>query len=106
MSCEPTAVIPNEQQPELSFNYLGQFDQVLQDRRMFKWVKGSGETSRRVNGHRRKLLGVVSTMQAGQLRFRWTYSANVHGRSTVEDLASGFANALRSIIADGVQAAT
>ena len=34
----------------------------------------------------------------GQLRLEWTYSENVHRRSTIENLAEAYAEELRSII--------
>jgi non-ribosomal peptide synthase protein (TIGR01720 family) len=34
----------------------------------------------------------------GQLRFEWTYSANLHRRSTVEGIANHYLGALRSLI--------
>jgi non-ribosomal peptide synthase protein (TIGR01720 family) len=34
----------------------------------------------------------------GQLQLEWTYSEQIHQRSTVEQLAQGFVEALRSLI--------
>jgi non-ribosomal peptide synthase protein (TIGR01720 family) len=48
---------------------------------------------------RRYLLEINSSIVNGELQTSWNYSQNVHRRSTVESLANGFMNALRSLIA-------
>jgi hypothetical protein len=43
------------------------------------------------------LLEVDANIGNGQLRVKWTYSENVHQRSTIEGLAADFSNALHEI---------
>jgi non-ribosomal peptide synthase protein (TIGR01720 family) len=83
---------------EVSFNYLGQVDQVISESSMFGPARESaGPTSSR-RGLRPRLLDINCIVVNGQLRLEWTYSENVHRRSTIENLAEAYAEELRSII--------
>ena len=48
--------------------------------------------------NRSHLLGISGFIRAGILKMTWAYSENVHKRSTIEDLASGFMQALKNLI--------
>jgi non-ribosomal peptide synthase protein (TIGR01720 family) len=85
-------------QPEISFNYLGQFDQVLgQD----SWFGPAGEdsgASLTAGYHRPHELDITGSISGGQLRTVFTYSENLHRRPTISRLAAGYTAALQSII--------
>src|SRR6478609_12249115 len=85
-------------QPEISFNYLGQFDQVLgQD----SWFGPAGEdsgASLTAGYHRPHELDITGSISGGQLRTVFTYSENLHRRSTISRLAAGYTAALQSLI--------
>jgi non-ribosomal peptide synthase protein (TIGR01720 family) len=85
-------------QPEISFNYLGQFDQVLgQD----SWFGPAGEdsgASLTAGYHRPHMLDVTGSIAGGQLRLVLTYSENLYCRSTISRLAAGYTAALQSLI--------
>jgi amino acid adenylation domain-containing protein/non-ribosomal peptide synthase protein (TIGR01720 family) len=83
-------------QAEVSFNYLGQFDQVLSPDLMFQIAKESSGPEHSRLGRRRHLLEVNALVAGGQLQLDWTYSSNLHQRATIESLAQGFLTALRS----------
>lgn len=86
-------------QAEVRFNYLGQFDQILQNSSLFKLSGESSGPARSLRGSRRYPLDVIALITGGQLQLLWTYSENIHRRTTVERLAQGFIEAMRSLIA-------
>jgi non-ribosomal peptide synthase protein (TIGR01720 family) len=99
-----TAIVERLQelpQPEVSFNYLGQFDQVLPASSPFTWAGEASAPVRSRQGHRRHLLVVNGYITAGRLQLDWTYNENLHRRATIERLAQGCMTALRALIADG-----
>ena len=85
-------------QPQVSFNYLGQFDQLFPEASLFAWAREASGPVHSLKGSRRHLLSVNGSVIEGRLRLAWIYSANLHRRSTIEDLAQGFLAALRSLI--------
>ena len=86
-------------QAEASFNYLGQFDQVLSESSLFALSGESSGPAHNPRGLRRHLLDVQGLVSGGRLRVDWFYSENVHRRTTVERLSAGFLEALRTLIA-------
>ena len=87
-------------QPEVSFNYLGQFDQVLPVSSPFAWARESSGPARSVQGSRHYPLAVNGCIIEGRLQLDWTSSENLHRRATIERVAQGFMEALRALIAD------
>jgi non-ribosomal peptide synthase protein (TIGR01720 family) len=84
---------------EVSFNYLGQLDQVFPEASPFRPARESSDPVRSPQGSRRHLLDVVGSVARGCLHVAWTYSERAHRRETIERLAQGCMEALRSIIA-------
>ncbi|MCU0532506.1 MAG: amino acid adenylation domain-containing protein [Hydrococcus sp. Prado102] len=84
---------------QVSFNYLGQFDRVLSESPGWQLAKESTGLVRSPLGKRRHLLEVDGLVESGKLQINWTYSENVHQRSTIERLAQDFIEALESLIA-------
>jgi non-ribosomal peptide synthase protein (TIGR01720 family) len=84
--------------PEISFNYLGQADQVLPESAPFRLASESSGPNHSLMGQRTCLLEVNGLIVEGRLRLEWTYSAQVHNRSTIEQLAQWYLDALRSLI--------
>jgi non-ribosomal peptide synthase protein (TIGR01720 family) len=95
---EVTQLLQTLPQAEVRFNYLGQFDQVLPESSLFKLVYPTPGASRSPQGNRRYLLDINGFVLGGQLQLEWTYSEQIHQRSTIERLAQGFVEALRSLI--------
>src|SRR5205085_1854245 len=85
-------------QAEVSFNYLGQFDQALPESSLFKLAGESSGLTQSPRGSRRYLLEVSGIVLNGQLQMDWRYSRNLHQRATVEGLAEGFVKALQLLI--------
>ena len=102
-------------EPELTFNYLGQLDQVLRTHPQppalpseQKRVSGRAvlapapETAgrdRAAANRRSHLLDVTAVVAGGQLSISWTYSRAAHRASTVQQLADWCMAALRDLIA-------
>ena len=86
-------------QAEVIFNYLGQFDQTLSESSLFRLTQESSGLARSLRGERCHLLEINGLVSQGQLQLNWSYSQKVHCRSTIETLAQGFMEALRSLIA-------
>jgi non-ribosomal peptide synthase protein (TIGR01720 family) len=81
----------------ISFNYLGQFDQVSGDR----WMKGAEESSGRSEseeGTLRYSLQVNSMVRGGKLETHWTYSREAHEEETIRRVAENYQRRLEEII--------
>jgi non-ribosomal peptide synthase protein (TIGR01720 family)/FkbM family methyltransferase len=85
-------------QPEVSFNYLGQFDQVLPMSSPFAWAGESIGSPRSLRERRRDLLAVNGRISGGRLQMNWTYGEKLHRRTSIEYLAQAFIEALRALI--------
>jgi amino acid adenylation domain-containing protein/non-ribosomal peptide synthase protein (TIGR01720 family) len=83
---------------QVSFNYLGQFDQELPDSPSWKIASESAGAEQSISGDRTHLIEVNASVTSGKLQLNWTYSQNIHQQSTIEALASGFIKALTEII--------
>nr|WP_322642344.1 MULTISPECIES: non-ribosomal peptide synthetase [unclassified Nostoc]MDZ7989625.1 amino acid adenylation domain-containing protein [Nostoc sp. DedVER02]MDZ8113701.1 amino acid adenylation domain-containing protein [Nostoc sp. DedVER01b] len=82
---------------QVSFNYLGQFDQVLKASEVLGLAKELKSEQSLLN-QRSHLLGISGFIRAGKLEMTWAYSEKVHKRDTIERLASGFIEALKILI--------
>jgi non-ribosomal peptide synthase protein (TIGR01720 family) len=92
-------LLRNETEPQILFNYLGRFDQVVNGSRLFGFA---GETTgpwHSPRARRRYLLEVNSLVMNGRLEFSWIYSPNRHRPQTIEQLAQRFLSHLRQIVA-------
>ncbi|WP_236144696.1 condensation domain-containing protein [Nostoc sp. CMAA1605] len=83
---------------EISFNYLGQFDQGTSKSVGWKFATESTGNERSLEGQRRHLLDINAWVVEGQLQVRWSYSSHIHQRSTVESLAQKYLQALLNLI--------
>jgi amino acid adenylation domain-containing protein/non-ribosomal peptide synthase protein (TIGR01720 family) len=84
--------------PELSFNYLGQFDQFLTDSSLFAATQEPVGPLHGSLGRRNLLIEVNANVLGGQLELRWSYSENIHRRITIQQLAQSHLDALVSLI--------
>ncbi|QHG18506.1 non-ribosomal peptide synthetase [Nostoc sp. ATCC 53789] len=84
-------------QAQVSFNYLGQFDQVLKASTALGLAQEFKAEQSLLN-QRSHLLGVSGFIRAGRLEMTWAYSEKIYKRDTIEGLAFGFMEALRSLI--------
>ncbi len=85
--------------PEVSFNYLGQFDQTLPQKSIVLSVAKEGRGNERsANSQRHYLLEINAWIVAGKLECEWIYSQSVHRRETIESLAQSYLEALQKSI--------
>jgi non-ribosomal peptide synthase protein (TIGR01720 family) len=84
---------------EVSFNYLGQFDQSFANSSLFELDEDLNSFPFSPQGNRSYLLEIDSYIAAGQLQVTWTYSQALHRQQTIENLAESFIEKLRSLIA-------
>ncbi|MBW4429031.1 MAG: amino acid adenylation domain-containing protein [Nostoc desertorum CM1-VF14] len=82
---------------QVSFNYLGQFDQVLKASEVLGLAKEFKSEQSLLN-QRSHLLGISGFIRAGKLEMTWAYSKKIHQRNTIETLASEFMEALKNLI--------
>ncbi|VEP18728.1 Non-ribosomal peptide synthase [Hyella patelloides LEGE 07179] len=86
-------------QAEVVFNYLGQFDQSLSPSSLFGLAPESSGLASSPKNKRSHLLEINGMVNQGQLQIKWSYSQNLHDRTTIEALAQYYVEALRSLIA-------
>ncbi|MEH1980825.1 MAG: amino acid adenylation domain-containing protein [Nostoc sp.] len=86
-------------QAELSFNYLGQFDQTQLATLGWKYAQESSGSIHSPKGQRSHLLTVNGLVVEGRLKLEWQYSEHFHSWATVEKLANQYIEALETIIA-------
>ncbi len=82
---------------EVSFNYLGQLDQVLSSGE-FKAATESAGPAQSSSNKRSHLLDVNGMTIDGQLQMSFGYSAAVHRRETIERVSARFFETLRAVI--------
>jgi amino acid adenylation domain-containing protein/non-ribosomal peptide synthase protein (TIGR01720 family) len=83
---------------QISFNYLGQFNESQAGTSLFNLTTEPRGPIRSLLGNRRYLIETVGMVVEGELQLDWTYSENVHSRSTIETLAQGYIETLRELI--------
>jgi amino acid adenylation domain-containing protein/non-ribosomal peptide synthase protein (TIGR01720 family) len=86
-------------QAEVSFNYLGQFDQLLPEGAPFGPATESVGPAHSPRGSRCYPLEINAFISGGRLQLEWTYSERIHRHETIEYLAQNYSSALRALIA-------
>lgn len=85
-------------QAQVSFNYLGQFDQVFKPGLWLDWSQESTGPAYSLSGPRSHLLEIEGKVIKGCLQIDWVYSKNCHRKSTMEMLAQSFKQNLLELI--------
>jgi non-ribosomal peptide synthase protein (TIGR01720 family) len=85
-------------QAEVSFLYLGRLDVMAAVPGPFRTAEESSGIWRSPRDRRRHLLEISAQVTGGRLHVSWTYSENIHDRSTVEELAQSFLGTLRALV--------
>jgi amino acid adenylation domain-containing protein/non-ribosomal peptide synthase protein (TIGR01720 family) len=86
-------------QAEISFNYLGQFDQVVNTSSLMQLANEPSGNTDSLQGQRFYLLEVNAMISNEQLQIEWTYSSNIHQHETIENIAQEFVETLQQLIA-------
>jgi non-ribosomal peptide synthase protein (TIGR01720 family) len=82
----------------VSFNYLGQLDQVVSGSSLYHLAPESAGPPYSPLGKRTHLLAFYGSVFGGQFQLRIEYSRNVHRQARIEKLADNFITALRALI--------
>ncbi|MFG6107337.1 amino acid adenylation domain-containing protein [Leptothoe sp. EHU-05/26/07-4] len=89
----------NHPEPDLVFNYLGQFDSSLPEASLFGLAPESEGHSRDPKTLRRHVIEINGRVLSGQLQLAWTYSDQCHRRETIAQVAEQTMAALKALIA-------
>ncbi|MDF5715312.1 MAG: amino acid adenylation domain-containing protein [Rhizonema sp. NSF051] len=95
---EIAAQLQTQTLAEISFNYLGQFTQVLNTSSVIQLATEPSGQSHSLQGKRAYLLDINAIITNERLQIDWTYSTNVHQQSTIENIALEFVATLRELI--------
>ncbi|MEH2195513.1 MAG: amino acid adenylation domain-containing protein [Nostoc sp.] len=85
-------------QAQVSFNYLGQFDQTHLAPLGWKYAQESSGSIHSPKGGRYHLLNVNGLVIADRLQLEWKYSSAFHHQTTIENLANNYVKVLEAII--------
>jgi amino acid adenylation domain-containing protein/non-ribosomal peptide synthase protein (TIGR01720 family) len=85
-------------QPEINFNYLGQFDQTFNSESLIKMAMVESRLQPILQAQRWYLININSAITNGQLEIIWTYSQNIHYSTTIAQLAAEYIASLRTLI--------
>ncbi len=85
-------------EPQMLFNYLGQFDQVVSDSKLFRFATESTGPWHSPRQRRRYLLETNCLVMDGRLEISWTYCENIHKEAVIRQMADEFLAALKEII--------
>jgi non-ribosomal peptide synthase protein (TIGR01720 family) len=88
------------QAPQISFNYLGQWDGTAGESGLYRAAHESIGADHDPTDRGPHLLEVVGSVQGGRLELSWHYRPDRHERSTVAAVAGELADALRAIAQD------
>jgi amino acid adenylation domain-containing protein/non-ribosomal peptide synthase protein (TIGR01720 family) len=86
-------------QAEISFNYLGQIDQMLRNSTLFKPGRERIGSESAAENRRQHVLAVSGIVAQGKLQMDWNYSQKLHRRETIQALAGRYLDCLRELIA-------
>jgi non-ribosomal peptide synthase protein (TIGR01720 family) len=83
---------------EISFNYLGQFDQLFAAGSLFVPAPESAGPSQAASGLRPYVWDISARIIGDRLQLSWDYSTNLHRETTIRTLADRFAVELRNLV--------
>jgi amino acid adenylation domain-containing protein/non-ribosomal peptide synthase protein (TIGR01720 family)/FkbM family methyltransferase len=89
-------VVASLPQPQVSFNYLGQFGPADEDWALATDLSAGADRARAA--HRAHVLEIDSMVVDGRLHVVWTYGTELHRRVTIEQLAARFSDRVRALI--------
>ncbi|MEU0900766.1 amino acid adenylation domain-containing protein, partial [Streptomyces massasporeus] len=92
------AVLAAAPQPEISFNYLGQWDGATSDDGLVRARLAALGADQAPEQPRPHVIDVVAATGDGELRVDWIHAPAVHRTSTVRRLADAFLAALREVV--------
>ncbi|TFY84469.1 amino acid adenylation domain-containing protein [Pseudomonas kairouanensis] len=84
---------------EITFNYLGQFDQSFGSDALFHPLDESAGIAHDPDAPLPNTLSVDSQVYGGELVLRWTFSRERHDQQTIHELADAYLAELQSLVA-------
>ncbi len=84
--------------PQISFNYLGQFDQTVAVSSTFGIASECSGANLAPDSNRENLLDIISAVTGDQLHVTWLYNENIHDEQTIAAVADHYMEALREIM--------
>ncbi|WP_315337930.1 non-ribosomal peptide synthetase [Pseudomonas grimontii] len=90
------AALPSAQ---ITFNYLGQFDQSFGDDALFHPLDESAGLAHDLDAPLPNELSVDSQVYGGELVLRWTFSRERHDQQTIQELAQAYLAELHNLVA-------
>ena len=84
--------------PQITFNYLGQFDQNLGADSLWRLARESAGEQRSPSSQRRTWLDIGAAIHRGELSIDWTYSREIHDEATIRQLSEHFRDELEGLI--------
>jgi non-ribosomal peptide synthase protein (TIGR01720 family) len=85
--------------PQISFNYLGQFNQTIPKKLPVKVANFSTGPERSPEALRPHIIDISGSVFDNQLKIQWTYSKNLHTYENLLKLSEFYREELREIIA-------
>ncbi|MEH2305427.1 amino acid adenylation domain-containing protein [Nostoc sp.] len=99
VDAEISAQLEEIPQAEISFNYLGQFAQVMNTSSLMQIANEPSGNSESLQGQRHCLIDINAIIINEKLQIDWTYSSNIHQHETIENIAQEFVETLQKLIA-------
>ncbi|MGH8374247.1 MAG: condensation domain-containing protein, partial [Pseudomonas sp.] len=84
--------------PQVTFNYMGQFDASFDEQAPWRPARESGGAEQGASAELDQGLSINGQVYAGQLRLSWTFSSEVFKPQTVQRLADAYATELQQLI--------
>lgn len=94
---DPAAALSEIPEPQVAFNYLGQFSQMANDPR-FRLSDFQSKTERDPNNHRAHQIFVSGKVAQDKLQMSFFYSENLYKTNTITELAQNYVSCLQEII--------
>ncbi|NOQ28295.1 MAG: amino acid adenylation domain-containing protein [Bacteroidales bacterium] len=85
-------------EPQIEFNYLGQFDSDVDQMSLFKIAKESGGNSVSPNSETKYDFSIGGMISNGKLSVNITYKKKYYGETIIEELLENYRNSLLEII--------
>jgi len=92
------ATLAAQPTPDVVFNYLGQFDQVVSHSSMFTFAPESAGPWYGARTRRPHALEINALTVGGRLEVRWSYNSKLNTAAEIEQTANRFAASLREIV--------
>ncbi|MEI4623585.1 non-ribosomal peptide synthase/polyketide synthase [Bacillus pfraonensis] len=84
--------------PSISFNYLGQFDQMFSNDAMFIPENEFKRLDHASGSKRSHLIDVIGVVTDGKLQFTWVYDVGQFAKSTIQSIAQNMLHQLSRLI--------